>query len=402
MELKARKENRVTSRTVNVDEKEVALRRRTSIWFSIQRIYMPCVDALRPVPSGEGDEGGDEEDAGCYAMSVSDLELNLPESLTPDTRSQLPTKLLTKYRRLRLAQAEDALNSMKRHLRKGATLFKHKKDQTAGTGVAANTRMQVAIARQEAKKRLDADRYRNARNALLVLCPLGKWKQRLLPLRESDIRPLAAEGTVGEGRRVLTWIWRMRPAAEEELEPGDDEDINDDGENEELLHGNTATDELEGTHQPPFPFKVLFSSHIMLHSTELRAEWAKSLARAERWEEEVQLLKMEMVRSLNFFECKSISWLATAHERTDMSSDIRAGVFAYAHKQSHLCKQMAKKYATHWLDIFRFNKLKLPRSWPVAYRVTAPSSTQIQRRRHRQQAHIRLVKESATMEVDET
>lgn len=201
---------------MHVDEKDVALRRKISIWTSVQRIYMPCVDALRPTAQiGEGDE----DDTGMNAMSAADMQLHLPESLNADLRGELPPRLLTKYRRLRLAQAEDALNAMKRHLRKGAALFKHKADHTAGTGVAANTRMQSAIARQEAKKRLDAERYRAARNALLILCPLGKWKQRLLPLRECDIRPAAAQGT-GEGTRVLTWIWRMRPSSGEDLDPG--------------------------------------------------------------------------------------------------------------------------------------------------------------------------------------
>ncbi len=47
-----------------------------------------------------------------------------------------------------------------------------------------------------------------------------------------------------------------------------------------------------------------------------------------------------MIRSLNFFESKSIDWLALARERTNLSPDIRAGIEAYAHKQSYFCKQM--------------------------------------------------------------
>ncbi len=79
--------------------------------------------------------------------------------------------------------------AMKRRLRKGATLWKHKKDHIAGTGVAANTRMQTAIAKQESKTRSEAERYRAARSALLVLCPTGKWKKRLLELADRDMRP---------------------------------------------------------------------------------------------------------------------------------------------------------------------------------------------------------------------
>ncbi len=228
VQLEAKKDNKLTYQSVSIDEKEVNLRRKITLWFAIQHIYMPCVDTLRPAPTAR-DEAGVADDGEVTlpeSISAADVSLNLPESLPAGLRSQLPSKLLAKHRRLRLAQAEDAMNSMKKHLRKGATLFKHKKDHIAGTGVAANTRMQSAIARQESKTQLQAERYRAARDALVILCPLGKWKKRLVLLLDTDVRPPAPEGNTGEGRRKLTWIWRMRPALVDELEPGDeDEDV---------------------------------------------------------------------------------------------------------------------------------------------------------------------------------
>ncbi len=164
---------------------------------------------------------GDDESA---MSSAADMELYLPEALPPRQRSLLDPKLLGKYRKLRLAQAEDAMNAMKRRLRKGATLWKHKKDHTAGTGVAANTRMLTAIAKQESKTQLDAERYRVARMALFELCPAGKWKKCLLELAEHDIRPPQRDDNASEGQRKLTWIWRMRPSLGDELEPGDDDE----------------------------------------------------------------------------------------------------------------------------------------------------------------------------------
>ncbi len=44
-------------------------------------------------------------------------------------------------------------------------------------------------------------------------------------------------------------------------------------------------------------------------------EWAKSLARAERWEEEVALLRVEMVRSLNFLDFKARQWFSRRSQR---------------------------------------------------------------------------------------
>ncbi len=143
---------------------------------------MPCVDMLRPSTQQVNNEGDDES----AMSSAADMELYLPEALPPRQRSLLDPKLLGKYRKLHLAQAEDAMNAMKRRLRKGATLWKHKKDHTAGTGVAANTRMLTAIAKQESKTQLDAERYRVACMALFELCPAGKWKKCLLELAEHD------------------------------------------------------------------------------------------------------------------------------------------------------------------------------------------------------------------------
>lgn len=128
-------------------------------------------------------------------------------------------------------------------------------------------------------------------------------------------------------------------------------------------------------------------------------EWAKSLARAERWEEELKLLKTEMVRSLKYLECMSVSWLSLCKERTGLPPDIGAGISGYAHKQSYLFHQMARKFAALWIDAFRLCKQKLPRAWPVPYRAVTHSRTQIQRRPHRQNAHIRLQNDAA-MEVD--
>ncbi|KLO03748.1 hypothetical protein SCHPADRAFT_808091, partial [Schizopora paradoxa] len=81
----------------------------------------------------------------------------------------------------------------------------------------------------------------------------------------------------------------------------------------------------------------------------LRVEWAKSLARAERWEEEVRLLKVEMTRTLLFLQYKSARWLDWARERTESPPDIQSGILAYAQKQAALSHQIAEKFASHWL-----------------------------------------------------
>ncbi|KLO04080.1 hypothetical protein SCHPADRAFT_947997 [Schizopora paradoxa] len=136
---------------------------------------------------------------------------------------------------------------------------------------------------------------------------------------------------------------------------------------------------------------------------DLRVEWAKSLSRAERWEEELWLLKAEMVRTLRFFEYKSAAWFAMAGERTGVPPDIRAGLFGYAYKQSSMYHQIAKRFAGHWIELFRTNSQKLPFKWPEAYREVVLPRTQVKRRPQRQLANIRLQRdrdEAEEMEID--
>ncbi len=87
VQLKAKKDNKVTARAVSVDEKEVALRRKIVIWSKIQSIYMPCVDTLRPATrknAGAGDDDNESE-----VISAADIDLYLPEALPSRQLSQL-------------------------------------------------------------------------------------------------------------------------------------------------------------------------------------------------------------------------------------------------------------------------------------------------------------------------
>ncbi len=217
------KTNNLTTRNLTVEEKDVQLRRKITIWWSIQVIYMPCVSCLRaPVADATTGDDSEHEEAG----SAVDMELLLPDKLPDAERSALPQGVVDKYLRLRLAQADDALSSLKRHLRKGATLRQHQEEHVAGTGVAANTRMQTAIRNQSLRQELDADRYRAARAALLKLDPAGAWRLRLLELRQNDIRPPFARAGSERGTKRADLDLEGSTSGNE----GDDEGGEDGGE----------------------------------------------------------------------------------------------------------------------------------------------------------------------------
>ena len=99
MQLEAKRDDRLTVQSVSIDEKEVSLRRKITMWQKIQEIYMTCVDGLRPATSGREEEANEEEIT-LDSVSACDIPLFLPESIPANLRSGLPSKLMDKYQKL--------------------------------------------------------------------------------------------------------------------------------------------------------------------------------------------------------------------------------------------------------------------------------------------------------------
>lgn len=112
---------------------------------------------------------------------------------------------------LRLAQAHDTLEELRQCLRIRSSLLTYKKDWVRGQG--ANTRAQSALERVAGRQAACTARYHASWEALNTLArELGKvgWERGLRPLEPDDIRPLIdPDNLPGQGRRKLTWIWRM-------------------------------------------------------------------------------------------------------------------------------------------------------------------------------------------------
>ena len=81
----------------------------------------------------------------------------------------------------------------------------------------------------------------------------------------------------------------------------------------------------------------------------LRCEWVKSKARADRWNEEVLLVKEEMRRVLAFLEWKAAWWTKEGGRRDlDVRPDIADGIRAYAAKQAHVNRALAHSFKMRW------------------------------------------------------
>ncbi|KAG2105070.1 uncharacterized protein F5147DRAFT_746489 [Suillus discolor] len=164
----------------------------------------------------------------------------------------------------RCAQAHDALEELRQCLRIHCSLLTFKREWMRGQG--ANTRGQNTLAHVHRKRTACVKRYRSvwiALNALATIMKKKDWEGRLQELADGHIKPLVDPFATGEGRHHVSWIWMM-----------DGVDCGDEGDNDGV-----------------------------------QIEWCKSRARALQWLEEVELLREEMCRVLQFFAWHG-AWLA--------------------------------------------------------------------------------------------
>ncbi|KAF7974577.1 hypothetical protein HWV62_11954 [Athelia sp. TMB] len=254
-------------------EKRNALRHRLDAWYNLQDVYMPQVRQLCTTATLSTHNAEDE---------IISLPSRLPSHLR--TLPGLPA-LLEKERRLRIGQADDALNEIRRLLRISSTVLEFKRSQhLASQQITTRTRQLVLGFR--AKTASVAEHYTAAHDTLASLDPDGEWRIHYKPLNTAtDLHlPRWEEDNVEpENHRELSWIWLVPQSPE--------------------THRHVATaDEVNNT---------------------MHVEWTKSLARRDRWDEETQLLLKEMRGILQYFHWKAQWWQRRAYRRTDTSRAIQ-------------------------------------------------------------------------------
>ena len=78
-------------------------------------------------------------------------------------------------------------------------------------------------------------------------------------------------------------------------------------------------------------------------------EWSKSYARSERWNEERELLKEEMRRTLVFLKWKSSLWSAKTSELpSSLSPAVCEGLSAYAFRQAAVFTALHDHFSSLW------------------------------------------------------
>lgn len=146
-----------------------------------------------------------------------DITLWLPSKLN-SAKVDFDRRLADIEWKLRIAEAYEALDELRHNIQVRTHVYKFKDQFTRGQ--AANTRARNSIETINAKIRSSRDKYRAARMALISLSDmLGQtdWQSKLPILAESDMRGIS-EGEDGdsEGRKRLSWIWKVMGVAGEE------------------------------------------------------------------------------------------------------------------------------------------------------------------------------------------
>ena len=204
--------------------KHNALWRRIDKWREIQDVYMPSIAKYRA-------ESISPDDAS--ASFAETIPLHLPSALPTDII--IPFNFIDIETRLRISQADDCLDDLKRFLRvtMGLRVFKR---TNIGPSQQSSTHAYTTIDAYQQKIQRCVGCYSAARRALSILDPSGTWVVRLQELKTTDIRPptrdmdkvpkaksarnvsstTRTEREESEGRRALSWIWLVaRPTGTE-------------------------------------------------------------------------------------------------------------------------------------------------------------------------------------------
>lgn len=280
-----------------------------------------------------------------------DIDLWLPSTLSPVSRSTTcPPSLCEIEEKLRTAQCNDALESIRHILRVKSrmVLFKHKQVR----GQREGTRSRAVIDRVHARARAAAEKYRASREAKYWLCGPGDWEKRLRPLLDSDIRAYQ------DPNKLKPWVGR-RGTAED---TSDEEAERVGNQRAGPVPVETSTIDLlteargvrDGTGESRRTISWIWVVEGFNVGEEcadddiLRSEWAKSRARACRAMEEVLLLREEMRRTIEYLKWKANWWQERAGSRSCSDKLLAEGLRAYALEQAALQRTLSTSFQQAW------------------------------------------------------
>ena len=281
------------------------------------------------------------------AIHPEDAIIWLPSQIPATLRLRVCSPELPEIEeRIRTAHCYDGLDTIRHVLtvKSRMVMFKNKNVR----GQREGTRSRAVIDRVHERVRAAAEKYRAARWGKHALAGEGEWEQVLQVLQDGDIRGYQDPSrlVVHAGRRGTLEDGQV------EVEPRDDSEGGDEHSDINLLHEIRGRRDGTGETRRTLSWIWTTKSRLPNPSDEgdniLRAEWAKSRARAARCREEILLLREEMRRVLVFLEWKSSWWLDRMNLRVDIASDLAEGLQAYAQAQGDLQRALKEHFCAIW------------------------------------------------------
>ncbi|KAG1722596.1 uncharacterized protein EDB91DRAFT_1240203 [Suillus paluster] len=288
-------------------------------WTKIQVLYMPSVSQLRATnATGHNRMPSDDEESGCprprpNSVKPEDFQLLFPSDIC--SYALCDPKLLHIEWSLHFAQANDALDECRSHIHLCHQLLHFKGQHLRGQ--CTNTRVRKTIQAVDDWLVLSHDKYLCAHSALVCLSrhiDHVRWDRGLQPLKKTNLRPIGDLGGQTLGTAIMPWIW--------------------------LTHGISSHDSkgLQDT---------------------LCVEWCKARARHNWWEEEIQLLLVEMQRVLAFLAWEARQWDERATLHMVEWSEYAEGLIAYANRQGAIHHGLSASFSGMWRDVGALKMLNL-------------------------------------------
>ncbi len=308
------------------------------------------------------------EDADANTTKAKHVRLWLPSALPAPLRASLSPGLADKKRRMRIAQADDALEDIRRLRRIITGIAEFKRLNIDGTGQRTTGKTRSLFIKFQEKIRRAAARYRAARAALESLDAGGQWQARFRVLLDSDLRGPGrnTEEHPSEGRYEISWIWLVCRG------PGDA--------------------------SIPSGVETQLDPREFLEN--MKVEWARSQAHAERWHEEILLLEEEMRRVIEYFEWKATWWRQQASRRAQLPSALQRGLTAYAEYQASIFDRLASHCASLWIPYLRKRDRAMP-GWAARYPIDDAAKKSKGKARHSMPSDICAGASASTAQPDD-
>ncbi|KAF8214393.1 hypothetical protein K438DRAFT_1902273 [Mycena galopus ATCC 62051] len=195
-------------------------------------------------------------------------------------------------------------------------------------------------------------RYRIAHAALLSLRGPGTWEQGLRELKQEDVRGMNERALNAEEKEENQKA-RLLVGLPEEADRNDVDQYGNAVEPTTLFNLETG----EG-HRSLSWIWYMASTRESANVTadgspheDIRIEWTKAQARAERWKEELILLEEEMLWILVFCAWKARWWDEKLDARQGMSSELAEGLRAYALEHATQERAWESEWRRKWAAV---------------------------------------------------